>query len=399
LTIERMFGRVVASSPEATSDRKRPRVPQQSATDRRALIRSIDTMHARASVALRGLFELIAEADRAELWRDSGARDLPAWLAIRYGISVWKARRWVVAAHALEALPRLSAAFRSGELGIDKVVELARFTTPHSERKLIAWAKDVSCGAVRRRADRELSYPIEDVRDAERYRSVSWWYSGDGTRFGLLADLPACDGVVVAKALERAADELPIMPDEDGVHGVEARRADALVALASARTAADADPDRATVVVHADLGALVAGASGCEIENGPVIHSETARRLLCNGRVQTVIEDGAGRLVGLGRVSREPPAWMMRQLRYRDGGCRFPGCGARRFVQAHHIVWWERGGATDLDNLLLVCSFHHKLVHEHGWSIHGRATEERWLRPDGSAFEAGPGPPTETVAT
>jgi HNH endonuclease len=66
-------------------------------------------------------------------------------------------------------------------------------------------------------------------------------------------------------------------------------------------------------------------------------------------------------------------------------------------VQAHHIVWWERGGATDLDNLLLVCSFHHRLIHEHGWSIRGRATEERWLRPDGSAFEAGPGPPKETV--
>jgi hypothetical protein len=70
------------------------------------------------------------------------------------------------------------------------------------------------------------------------------------------------------------------------------------VALASARIAADADPDRATVVVHADLGALVTGAGSCEIENGPVIHSETARRLLCNGRVQAVIEDGAGRMVG-----------------------------------------------------------------------------------------------------
>lgn len=304
----------------------------------------------------------------------------------------------IAAAHALEGLPLLSDAFRSGELGIDKVVELARFATEGTERRLIAWARGVSCGAVRRRADRELSHPIEDVRDAERYRSVTWWFNGEGTRFGLLADLPACDGAVIAKALQRTVDELPVMPGEDGAHGVHARRADALVALASARIAADADPDRATVVVHADLDALIGGTGGCEIENGPVIHNETARRLLCNGRIQTVIEDRAGRLVGVGRISREPPAWMMRQLRHRDGGCRFPGCGVRRFAQAHHIVWWERGGATDLDNLLLVCSFHHKLVHEHGWSIRGRATEERWLRPDGSTFVAGPGPPGETVA-
>ena len=355
-------------------------------------------MHARASAALRGLFELIAEADRAEVWRDTGARDLAAWLAIRYGISEWKARRWVVAAHALEGLPALSAAFRTGELGIDKVVEIARFATPRTEGRLISWAGRVSCGAVRRRADRELSHAIEDVREAERYRSVSWWYSGDGTRFGLLADLPACDGAVIAKAIERTADAIPVMPDEDGASGVDARRADALVALASARIAADADPDRATVVVHAGVDALVTGAGGCEIENGPVIHSQTARRLLCNARIQTAIEDAAGRLVAIGRPSREPPAWMMRQLRHRDGGCRFPGCGARRFAQAHHIVWWTRGGATELDNLLLVCSFHHKLVHELGWSIRGRATEERWVRPDGSTFEAGPGPPKETVA-
>ena len=60
---------------------------------------------------------------------------------------------------------------------------------------------------------------------------------------------------------------------------------------------------------------------------------------------------------------------MIRQVRYRDRECRFPGCGSRRFTEAHHIVWWRDGGRTDLDNLLLICSFHHRLVHEHGWSL------------------------------
>ena len=89
---------------------------------------------------------------------------------------------------------------------------------------------------------------------------------------------------------------------------------------------------------------------------------------------------------------------MLRQLRYRDSECRFPGCGARQFTQAHHIVWWKRGGTTDLGNLVLVCSFHHKLVHEHGWGLRRDPTGEvRWFRPDGVPYHAGPDPPREAL--
>ena len=114
--------------------------------------------------------------------------------------------------------------------------------------------------------------------------------------------------------------------------------ADALSALCSGAIARDPDPDRATVIVHASLEGLLGG-SGCELEGGPVIHPSTASRLLCDARIQTVIEDQGGRVLGVGRLHRDPPAWMIRQLRYRDRECRFPGCGSRRFTQAHHIVW------------------------------------------------------------
>ena len=60
---------------------------------------------------------------------------------------------------------------------------------------------------------------------------------------------------------------------------------------------------------------------------------------------------------------------MQRQVRYRDRECRFPGCGARRFTEAHHITFWRDGGQTTLENLVLICGFHHRLVHEHGWHI------------------------------
>jgi hypothetical protein len=63
------------------------------------------------------------------------------------------------------------------------------------------------------------------------------------------------------------------------------------------------------------------------------------------------------------------PRRIRRMLRARDQGCRFPGCGQRAFVDAHHIHHRARGGSNELDNLIELCWFHHRLVHEGGWKI------------------------------
>jgi hypothetical protein len=152
------------------------------------------------------------------------------------------------------------------------------------------------------------------------------------------------------------------------------------------------------VVVHARLDVLEQGEGGCEIEGGGIAPVQTAGRLLCHARVQALLEDENTQPVRVGRLRRDPPGWMVRQLRYRDRECSFPGCGARRFTQAHHVVWWERGGTTDLENLILVCGHHHKLVHEFGWSVRRDADGARWFRPDGSAFRSGADPPATEVA-
>jgi hypothetical protein len=359
-----------------------------------ALIEDADALHSAISRLQYDLFVAIAAIDRRGLWRGDGARDMGHWLWMRYGLSSWKAGRWIQAAHALESLPSISEAFASGTLGVDKVVELCRFAAPQTEGRLVRWAEGVSAGAIRARGDREARRSLEDVQQVERTRSLTWWFEDEGRRFGLQASLPAASGAIVARALERLSERLPVMPGEENDWSADARKADALVALCSARLSADPDPDRATVVVHAQLESLVHGRGGCELEGGGVIHLQTARRLLCTGRVQIVMEDQHGEPVRLGRMRREPPAWMLRQLRHRDAGCRFPGCGSRRYTHAHHVVWWEKGGATDLDNLVLVCGFHHRLVHEHGWTIsRDRDGEVRWVRPDGRRYRVGPGPP------
>ena len=364
-----------------------------------ACVAAIDGANARVGLAHRELLSALARLDRRKAWQGSGARDAAHWLGMRYGISSWKAHRWVAAAHALEGLPLLSEALERGELGIDKAVELARFTQPETEAGLIRWAKEVSVGAVRHRGDLLARASTEEAARSQQDRSLSWSYFDEGRRFALEADLPAVEGAVVARALERMAAAIPTMPGEQDASFAPARRADALVALCSARVASDPDPDRATVVIHAQLDGLAQDAGGCEIQDGPVIHPQTVKRLLCNARVQSVLEDGSGDVLRLGRMSREPSAWMLRQVRYRDRGCRFPGCGTRAFTEAHHVRWWRHGGRTELGNLLLICSFHHRLVHEHGWSIARQADGTvRWSRPDGTRYRAGPSPGLEPEA-
>jgi hypothetical protein len=316
------------------------------------------------------------------------------WVAMRYGISDWKARRWIASAHALEHLPAVAGALASGELGVDKVVELTRFATPETEAQLITWAQGVSSVAIRRRGDLLVRQSTDELVKEERTRFLRTWFYDGGRRFSLEADLPGYQGAVVAKELDRLAETIPVIPGEEGLMGEESRRADALVALCSTRVAADPVPDRATVIVHAPLDALRDGRSNAEVERGPVISGATAQRLACNGRVQLVIEDAGASVIRLGRMTRQAPAWMMRQLRYRDRECRFPGCGSRRYSDAHHIRWWEHGGRTDLENLVLICSFHHKLVHEYGWKLK-RHEDGRvdWFLPDGTRYRAGPAPP------
>src|SRR5262245_959360 len=122
-----------SASPTATASR-------DTTSRQDALLRDIDAWHASACNAQRQFLGVVAEADRCRVWESSGARDMVHWLRMRYGISDWKARRFIDASHALESLPLTSEAFSSGRLGVDKVVELTRVVTFETERDLLPWA-------------------------------------------------------------------------------------------------------------------------------------------------------------------------------------------------------------------------------------------------------------------
>ena len=143
------------------------------------------------------------------------------------------------------------------------------------------------------------------------------------------------------------------------------------------RTAAGPAPERYQIVIHTDEHALTHDdAGGCRLDDGPALAAETTRRLACDASITRN-----------GRKTRTIPPPLRRALHTRDRGCRFPGCENRRFLDAHHLHHWARGGPTTLTNLVLLCRRHHQLVHEGGWQIDPRG---RFHDPRGHPLPAAP---------
>ena len=152
------------------------------------------------------------------------------------------------------------------------------------------------------------------------------------------------------------------------------RRADALAWMAE-RLFEPGDapalaPDRHEIVVHVEAEVLADGRAGrCEIEHRTAIAAETARRLCCDAGIVPVVDGPNGEPLSVGRRNRSIPPAVRRALANRDRGCRFPGCTATHRLQGHHVKHWAEGGETSLDNLVLLCPTHHRLVHEGGFDV------------------------------
>ena len=120
------------------------------------------------------------------------------------------------------------------------------------------------------------------------------------------------------------------------------------------------------------------------LQDGPALPQSVVERLACAGRVRTVVHDCDGTPLDVGRSHRLVTAKQFRALLERDLGCRHPGCGSRHFLHAHHVVHWMHGGATDLDNLVLLCGTHHRALHEGVFSLLPAGSGRwRFVRADG----------------
>jgi hypothetical protein len=339
---------------------------------------------------------LVAEFDARGGWAEWGAKSCAHWLSYRCSIGLGAAREHVRVARRLLELPLVSGAFRTGELSYCKVRAITRVATPETEEHLVdlgLHATGAQLEKVVRLFRGALRASTESACELHARRELTHVWNDDGS-LTIEARLPPEEGALVLAAL-KAAEAAPAHPEDFSAETSSppeppaAHRADALVAMArSALASGDAagcDGERCEVSVHVDVSSLADDRihERCELSDGPVIAPETARRLSCDGSIVRIIERD-GRPLSVGRRTRAVPAPLRRALRSRDDGCRFPGCTHRRFLHAHHIHHWARGGPTELDNLIQLCSYHHRLVHEGGFCVEGAGKRGvRFRRPDG----------------
>ena len=346
------------------------------------LANEICTLAGHINAANHRFLELIAEFDRRQGWSDSATQSCAHWLNWKCGIALGAAREKVRVARALEKLPKIAAAMASGRLSYSKAREITRVGNASNEDYLLGIADNGTAAHVERlvRAYRRCQEAEELSREQrqQQNRYVSFRYDDEGSLI-LTCHLPAEAGAVVMKALDVALESVPLYEDvpagtSEKIVPFAARRADALARVAESFLAHDVleapGTDRQQIVVHVAAETLRNRTPGCcEIEDGPSIPAESARRFSCDATIFALIEDEEGEPLNVGRRTRSIPAPLRRLLTARDKGCRFPGCANARYIDMHHIKHWANGGETRPSNLVSLCRFHHRAVHEGGFNV------------------------------
>ena len=339
--------------------------PSRSVTDGGG---GIARLHAVINRAHAELLAEVAAADADETYRASGASTPADWLVASLGVRAATARSWVRTARKLVDLPAVAAHMVAGRLGIDQTAMIVTFAEADDPVEYLGDYERMSADELADVARSNRRVESRHVSEVRFGRFHDGRFTDDGLAYEYRGRMPSQEGAVFEQGIRVIA--MRDLRDENGqVRLYEHRASDALVEMASASIARETGPDRATVVVHVDAEALAVPDAVGEAEFGPTIPMTAIRRMLCDARIQIATRDDSGQPLGVGRVTRTIPQWLQRLIRKRDGGCRFPGCQRTRWVNSHHMHHWADGGPTDLDNLITLCGYHHRLLHEENWAV------------------------------
>ena len=361
--------------------------------DNAALSDEITRLAGHINAAQHRFLTLLAALIKRDAWEGHGIKSPAHWLNYHCGIDLGAAREKVRVAKSLSTLPAIDEAFRSGTISYSKVRAMTRSATPENEQKLLQVALHGTA--------QHVEQLVRKYRRAESHyeaRELTCYFDDDGMLV-LRGRMTPEDGAVFMKAVEAmvAAQNPCVVAEEDAANLSEKtfpqKRVDALLALAEQAMSTMEEglqplssADKYQVVVHIERG----NEHQCSIESGAhhlPLSPATARRLCCDASLVPVLEDSSGNVLNVGRKTRAVPPSIRRALQIRDQSCRFPGCCESRYVDAHHVQHWCDGGETRLDNLVLLCRHHHRLLHQEGYEIvkHGEQRFE-FLTPAGSAM-------------
>ncbi len=308
------------------------------------------SLFAQHTALTQRLLVKIREFDESQEWANQGALSCAHWLNWRVGLGLGAARAQIRTAHALASLPKIDAAFAAGQISYTKVRAISRIATAATEAKLLDVALEATGSQLEKiaRGWHKIDKAQEAVRDEKRRCEI---YFDDEGMCVVSAKLRPEEGAILMKAIDAAREK-----------GYQL--ADALVELATRSLNVSAEPtgERFHVIIHTDAAheeASVEGRLGDKVR----ISAETAARLSCDATTTTVLHDKDGAIIDVGRKTRRISTKLRLALTQRDQGCRFPGC-TNRFTDAHHVKHWSDGGETNLNNLMLLCGYHHGFVHD-----------------------------------
>lgn len=361
----------------------------------------------RVEGAVAGLrAQLVACAQTSRAAETGGHASTTSLLRDHLGLSGREAGRQDRLARDLRDLPGTRAALQAGELGPEQAQAIGRAArrgvlgdAAATEQALLPEARRAGADELRRTIqERELAADrdrlAEDERLAHRRRRASLVRRQDGM-WDLHALLPGEDGEALATAIDahRTFDGAGTPTRE--LRTPEQRTADALsdvirAALGGPTPTRGAPPPRLSVVVPiellvpegqegADGGPPAGDGASAEWEaaapvawtaRGGLVSRDLVERLLCDAELRGIVRGERSRVLDVGRKRQTWTVAQRQALLVRDGGCRGPGCDRpAAWCDAHHVRWWSRGGSTAVDNGILLCRVHHRLVHEGGWTL------------------------------
>ncbi|MBM4474455.1 DUF222 domain-containing protein [Rhodococcus hoagii] len=374
--------------------------------------REIERLEALRAVA-------VAEIDeRAVSFDTLGFRSVKQWLAANTLLEVPAAARILALGRMLARQPEIADAFNAGDISAEHASLIGKFceTPPRgmpnealdSCRKVLLDAASgpaattmtvrTCISRLERIFESDELPPSEDTERNEFH--VSKTLNG---RVAVKGDLDAVTGEMLLTALSALTKPRNPMDDPAGARTPARQRADAFAEILRRYLDSGDAPieggERPHLSLHvnaADLARSEAAHEWVKPDGGSDLFGDTdiarmphmgplsiatARRLACDCHLTPIVMDD-GVPLNLGRTSRTVSKKQRRALIARDHGCAFPGCGtAPAHCEGHHVKHWADGGPTDLDNLVLLCRYHHTLLHHSHWDVKIGADRHPWFTP------------------
>ncbi|GLH98775.1 HNH endonuclease [Phytohabitans aurantiacus] len=354
------------------------------------LIDALHTVHDAQQMLAATTLHLIREIEGRNLPIAQDAASTAVWLREQLHVSINTARRTVDLAKTLDQRPTLDTALSSGAINVEQahivaktVHDLADEASPDmvdlAEKALIAEFADWEPAILRKAAERILAHVAPEVADeadrraaerdekrAQRTRAFTLTNNGDG-RFRVTGWLDAEAAAIVNAALDPLCK-----PDLERTPAQ--RRADALVEVCRLALRTEQLPDnggdRPQVVVTVPFDVVRKELGQGQLDTGETLSPQRVRRLACDAHILPIVLGGQGQILDVGQQRRLFTGPLRRALVARDGGCAFPGCDRPpQWCNGHHIRHWTDGGDTALNNGVLLCGYHHRLIHRGEWEV------------------------------